>query len=239
MTNIDYDYARAELLRLREPFPKHKIEKLDTGRGFVLDYVSHAHVTERLLEIDPFWTWEPVAFDERGLPALDANGGLWIKLTVLGVTRYGYGEPQGRDEYDKIKGAIGNAIRVAAMRFGVALHLWQKETGSSSSTGEPVGRPPEQIRQEADWAGKKPPKLQKATEKQLDAVQKMLAEVPYHHRSRFLNECLGKDSLEALNMADVDWFFETKKAGVMERYRALSSIWAEQPEDDPWAVDGL
>lgn len=112
--------------KLRKPFEKEKIQKLPVG-GKALDYVSHAWVTERLLEVDPEWTWEPVGFDEYGLPKLDAHGGLWIKLTVCGVTRYGYGEPQGRDTHDKVKGAIGNAIRVAAMRFGVALDLWTKE----------------------------------------------------------------------------------------------------------------
>ena len=111
---------------LRAPFPKEQIQKLDAGYA-KLDYVSHAWVTDRLLQVDPEWTWEPVGFDADGLPKFDENGGLWIKLTVCGVTRYGYGEPQGRDKFDQRKGAIGNAIRVAALRFGVALDLWAKE----------------------------------------------------------------------------------------------------------------
>jgi hypothetical protein len=111
---------------LRAPFPKEQIQKLPTG-GLQLDYVSHAWVTDRLLAVDPQWTWEPVAFDADGLPKFDSNGGLWIKLTVCGVTRYGYGEPQGRDKFDMIKGSIGNSIRVAAMRFGIGLDLWAKE----------------------------------------------------------------------------------------------------------------
>lgn len=111
---------------LRAPFPKEQIQKLPTG-GLQLDYVSHAWVTDRLLQVDPMWTWKPLAFTETGLPAFDSNGGLWIELTVCGVTRYGYGEPQGRDKFDQTKGAIGNAIRNAAMRFGVALDLWAKE----------------------------------------------------------------------------------------------------------------
>jgi hypothetical protein len=111
---------------LRAPFAKEQIQKLPTG-GLQLDYVSHAWVTDRLLQVDPLWTWKPLAFTEAGLPAFDSNGGLWIELTVCGVTRYGYGEPQGRDKFDQTKGAIGNAIRNAAMRFGVALDLWAKE----------------------------------------------------------------------------------------------------------------
>jgi hypothetical protein len=111
---------------LRAPFPKEQIQKLPTG-GLQLDYVSHAWVTDRLLQVDPAWGWKPLAFSDAGLPAFDSNGGLWIELTVCGVTRYGYGEPQGRDKFDQTKGAIGNAVRNAAMRFGVALDLWAKE----------------------------------------------------------------------------------------------------------------
>ncbi len=117
---------------LRAPFAKEQIQKLDAGYA-KLDYVSHAWVTDRLLQVDPEWTWKPLAFDEQGLPLFDENGGLWIELTVAGVTRYGYGEPQGRDRFDSKKGAIGNALRNAAMRFGVALDLWAKESTDSGS----------------------------------------------------------------------------------------------------------
>lgn len=112
--------------KLREPFPKSAIGKLPKA-GMQLDFVGHAAVTQRLLEVDPEWTWSPVGFDANGLPAFDEHGGLWIRLTVCGVTRYGYGEPQGGDVFDRRKGAIGNAIRNAAMRFGVALDLWSKD----------------------------------------------------------------------------------------------------------------
>lgn len=86
-----------------------------------LDYVGHAAVTDRLNTVDPTWTWEPVAYDERGLPQYDNAGGLWIRLTIGGVTRLGYGD--GPDP----KQRIGDALRNAAMRFGVALDLWSKD----------------------------------------------------------------------------------------------------------------
>lgn len=122
--------------QLRAPFIANAIQKLDAGYA-KLDYVSHAWVTDRLLEIDPEWTWEPLGYDAKGLPAFDDNGGLWIKLTVCGVTRIGYGEPQGRDAYDKVKGAIGNALRVTAMRFGVGLDLWIKESPVAQAKAKP------------------------------------------------------------------------------------------------------
>jgi hypothetical protein len=31
-----------------------------------LDYVGHAAITDRLLEVDPCWSWEPMALNEFG-----------------------------------------------------------------------------------------------------------------------------------------------------------------------------
>jgi hypothetical protein len=93
-----------------------------------IDFVGHAHVTERLLDVDPLWSWEPLAFNGNGLPALDDNNGLWIKLHVGGMSRIGYGHANGKRGGDAIKETIGDAIRNAAMRFGVALDLWKKES---------------------------------------------------------------------------------------------------------------
>jgi hypothetical protein len=97
-----------------------------------LDYVGHAEVTDRLLAVDPEWNWEPVAFDSFGAPALDEWGGLWIRLTVVGTTRMGYGHADGKKGGNAVKEAIGDAIRNAAMRFGVALDLWRKEDADAA-----------------------------------------------------------------------------------------------------------
>jgi hypothetical protein len=83
--------------------------------------VGHAATTDRLLAVDPEWSWEPFALDVNGLPALDGRGNLWIRLTVCGMTRIGVGDGKSAKEI------VGDAIRNAAMRFGVALDLWGKE----------------------------------------------------------------------------------------------------------------
>jgi hypothetical protein len=125
---------------LRKPFPDAAVGKLpkpykkDSPRGECkvcggyhglpavhLDYVGHAAATDRLLQVDCEWTWEPFALTEQGLPALDREGNLWIRLTIAGVTRPGVGDG------NSMKERIGDAIRNAAMRFGVALDLWTKE----------------------------------------------------------------------------------------------------------------
>lgn len=109
-----------EAQRLREPFPPSAIGQLPKG-GVLLDYVGHAATTDRLLQVDPEWSWEPLALNEQGLPALDADGNLWIRITICGVTRPAVGDGK------NMKERIGDAIRNGAMRFGVALDLWAKE----------------------------------------------------------------------------------------------------------------
>jgi hypothetical protein len=51
---------------------------------------------------------------------------MWIRLTVCGVTRLGYGAADGKQGGDAVKEIIGDALRNAAMRFGAALDLWHK-----------------------------------------------------------------------------------------------------------------
>lgn len=141
------------LKKLREPFPAHQISKLpkptkaqteevraDYKNGIRceicgtwhhpkvvhLDYVGHAALTDRLLDTDPLWGWAPMALDSEGLPKIDKNGGMWINLTVCGVTRPGYGHAGEKIGGDATKEIIGDALRNAAMRFGAALDLWHK-----------------------------------------------------------------------------------------------------------------
>ena len=137
---------------LREPFPAHQISRLpkptanqtaevkaDFKKGIRclqcgawhhkdvvhLDYVGHAALTDRLLDCDPTWNWEPMGVDAFGQPAFSSQG-LWIRLTVCGVTRLGFGDAQDKKGPNAIKEMIGDALRNAAMRFGAALDLWHK-----------------------------------------------------------------------------------------------------------------
>lgn len=133
------------LAKLREPFPASQIGKLPKG-GITLDFVGHGYITARLLDVDPTWTWEPVALDEHGLPLLDEFGGLWIRLTVCGVSRLGYGDAGGKKGPNAVKEAVGDALRNAAMRFGVALELWCK--GDPDAAAPPKPKTPADIARE-------------------------------------------------------------------------------------------
>lgn len=142
--------VKHELAKLREPFKENQISKLPKGtkaqneckaeekinckvcggwhhpRIIHLDYVGHAALTDRLLDVDPFWNWEPVAVDAGGYPLVDKDGGMWIRLSIHGITRLGYGDAQGKIGANATKERIGDALRNAAMRFGAALDLWHK-----------------------------------------------------------------------------------------------------------------
>lgn len=154
---------------LREPFPPHQISllpkplKRDAPKGkcaecggyhglpaIHLNYVGHAALTDRLLECDEQWSWEPLAYGPDGLPMLDQCGGMWIKLTVCGLTRLGYGDAQGKTGPDAMKERIGDALRNAAMRFGAALDLWHKgdlhgegddDDGDPGAPEQPASKP--------------------------------------------------------------------------------------------------
>lgn len=149
------------LAQLRVPFDPAEVGKLpkpykrDSAKGQCrecggyhglpavhLDYVGHAALTNRMLEVDPEWTWEPFALDANGLPAV-VNGNLWIRLTICGVTRIGVGDAEGGSS---LKVMIGDALRNAGMRFGMALDLWSKEDLHDFTRAQgTVENPPEDI----------------------------------------------------------------------------------------------
>ncbi|RIH58655.1 hypothetical protein D3C59_33480 [Streptomyces sp. SHP22-7] len=49
--------------------------RMPDGGHIDLRFVGHAEATNRLLNVDPFWDWEPLTVDERGLPTLDGYRG--------------------------------------------------------------------------------------------------------------------------------------------------------------------
>lgn len=188
----------AGLDKMREAFPPHQIGKLpkeskaqreerekDLNKGtrcslcggwhhknaVHLDYVGHAAATDRLLDSDPMWNWEPVAWSEDG-PKFDNIGGLWIKLTVCGVTRLGYGNADkkpGADMGSREKEVIGDAIRNASMRFGAGLEMWHKgelhvdtpddrrDDDGNGDGGSPFEGHPADVRERQDSAPLPPP----------------------------------------------------------------------------------
>lgn len=183
----------AALEALRRPFDPKYVEKLPKGVKdkqaspencsvcggyhspvwFHLDYVGHAAVTDRLLSVDPLWWWEPFALDPiTALPLMDYDGqnrpiGMWIKLHVAGRTIIGYGSSDPKP--DAVKEIIGDALRNAAMRLGVALTLWKKgELESIADSPAALDSSTGAVRQQRNDAGE--PVVTKAQREELVAM---------------------------------------------------------------------
>ena len=120
------DALRKVLHDYAVPDPKI-VSKLPKG-GITLDFVGHADITRILIEIDPHWSIEPVAYDEAGLPAAKKIGNMiqaGFRMTLHGQTRYCVGSVEERKS-DIGKELVSDAIRNGAMRFGISLSLWTK-----------------------------------------------------------------------------------------------------------------
>lgn len=203
---------------LRKPFPADKIGKLPKGDK-MLDYVGHAEVTDRLLQVDPEWTWRPTA----PWPGFEAADGLFIELTVCGKTMPGFGEATGGfSQGDKLKAAIGDAIRNAAMRFGVALDLWMKDD-AHTAPAQPRPAQPERKHYTQQTAGNN--HGDPITEKQRNLVSVRLKSAGIHGGAvpEFLSTVTGRDvaTIDELRKGDMD--------------DVLAKIGAFRSVDDMWA----
>lgn len=198
---------------------------ITSPRHIHLDYVGHADVTKRLIETDPAWSWEPVERDvdpqvltaaiatgnpdmvkavlDAAPPKFDVDGhgnpvGLWIYLTVLGVRRRGYGSCPG-NQSDAAKVLIGDALRNAAMRFGVALDLWAKGDRADPSAENAVaapGRRAHQSRQQPRQQAAQPAEVDEAW---VVAFQKRLFEAPADQIGKLKQEVLDKFKQRAID----------------------------------------
>jgi hypothetical protein len=128
LRNILKDYAK--------PDPSI-VQQLPKG-GTKLDFVGHADITRILIEIDPYWSWEPCGW-AQGRPAIHVENGtatMWGWLTVHGKELLGVGSVRA-DKGDYEKELIGDFLRNASMRYGIALSLWSKSQFASLVEDKP------------------------------------------------------------------------------------------------------
>lgn len=126
---------------LRAPFPPEQIGKLPKGKErdpksdcgicggfhgqgmFHLDYIGHAWINERLNEYGGDWVLEvgDFMFSDDDL--------VWVRGTLIigGVKRHevGCADPR-KTEWPKM--LYSDTLTRCAMRFGIGLALWQKDT---------------------------------------------------------------------------------------------------------------
>lgn len=214
-----------------------------------LDYVGHAETTDRLLEADLEWAWEPFALDDDGLPKFDQFGGLWIRMTVCGVTRVGYGSAENggfKAKGDLVKEVIGDAIRNAAMRFGVALNLWAKTELHAAEHEEPEQEAPKPRARKAagtlqrsrpaepagEWTGEDEPLAEQrvpASMPQLNMLNTLISKkygnLPREKRLAFVAELAGRKLGSSKDLT------KDEASGIIERLNTRSDYVPEEQRE--------
>lgn len=111
---------------LREPFPKEKVKQREGARGMRFDYVEGGDILERLIEAtENNYSWRITSLqiinDGKSLtPYWMCRG----TLSIPGIgDRDGVGTAVLLNE-DAAKSAVTDALKRAAVLFGVALHLY-------------------------------------------------------------------------------------------------------------------
>jgi hypothetical protein len=115
-----------QLYELARPFPKAMIESKPGGK-FAADYVSHGVITARLLEVlGPFdWSIAKIITNADGI-AVGCVGRLEVVVDgrPVVVEEVGDVEHPGPSSASNLKNASSDALKRAAMRLGLGLHLW-------------------------------------------------------------------------------------------------------------------
>ncbi len=152
--------------RLIEAFPPHAVEHRDGGRGQSFAYVGHDTVTRRLIDatentfdvsVDNVWfrTDGATRPNKSGEPTLTMVAQVTVTIPGLGSrTDIGVQNIQAGGGEDQYKGAISDAFKRAAMRFGVALELY----GPDLEAGEVAGPP--RTQRAAPGSPQRPPMAQ-------------------------------------------------------------------------------
>jgi hypothetical protein len=162
----------ADLYQLARPFPDSMIVKKPGGK-FQADYVAHGVITSRLLEVlGPFdWSIAKVITNADGI-AVGCIGRLEVEVDgrAVVVEEVGDCEQISPNSASNLKMASSDALKRAAMRLGLGLHLWvgehyyldkslQKrleasqsdETGAASTPSSPEPKSAPGASQEVDW----------------------------------------------------------------------------------------
>jgi len=158
--------------RLAEPFELSEISFRPGSRGSVLVYIDARVVAARLNSVVGAENWSDsystvlledtrdYALDDEGKtvskPSYDGNyrydhvthkyGGIKCDLTILGLTKSDIGAPSSADQ---LKGATSDALKRAAVKFGVGAYLYDlKGLKGAKIERNVVVEPPEM----PDWA---------------------------------------------------------------------------------------
>lgn len=117
-----------ELYELSRPFPAALI-KQKPGK-FAADYVDHATVNQRLLEVVGPFSYHldaPIKNPEGVVVGCQATLHVVVDGVPVSITEVGDVERPSGNPASDLKSAMSDAFKRCAMRLGVGLHLWAGE----------------------------------------------------------------------------------------------------------------
>lgn len=204
------------------------------GQAVHLDYIGHAGITGRLNDVctPAGWTWEPLSTDPTGLPFV-REGSMWIRLGIRDpftgewVWKLGVGDDDGGT---RPKVMIGDALRNAAMRFGVGLYLWSKSERARALTDFEAPSQANTLRQaaEAAHAAQEAPQEPREPTAAQAAVQVTIGDLDERGRATLLELWNGNVATRGRRLVDLD-----------DRGIAVVKGMIEQVlKGDPWATGG-
>lgn len=130
-----------ELIKaLSRPFAGEAVRQKRGQGNRMMDYVSHGMVTKRLNDVYPGWHAEMV---EKWIVGdgdkLHCLGGV-MRMTIGGVTREEAGGPTRQGTLaDDLKNTYSDCLKRCAMRFGVALDMWESAEENDEDADDYAG----------------------------------------------------------------------------------------------------
>jgi len=115
-----------QLARLARPYPRRYVAQVNAGGGLQADYVKHSVGAEALLAIVGPFDWHVTPVHGKDGAIVGALGRLTVTIDgrETSVTEVGDTTGQENDEGGALKNAASDALKRAAMRLGLGLHLW-------------------------------------------------------------------------------------------------------------------
>lgn len=118
-----------DLYELARPFPAALVQA--KPGAYEASFVSHGHITSRLLEVvGPFdWSIAKIIMNAEGI-AVGCIGRLEVVVDgrPVVIEEVGDVERPGASSATNLKNASSDALKRAAMRLGLGLHLWVGES---------------------------------------------------------------------------------------------------------------
>ena len=118
---------KEDILRLAKKFPSQLVRTIKKGNREE-DYINHAVITQRLLQVLGAFSWdyEPI-YEAEKVVAVRGRITATVDGNEVSVVGTGTDTFEGDSTGEKLKKMESDALKRAAARLGVGLHLWAQD----------------------------------------------------------------------------------------------------------------